>query len=320
MGNSILTIKDLRVEFPVETGTVKAVDGVSLELRPEEILGLVGESGCGKSVTALSILRLIPAPGRIVSGEIRWQGQNLLDLPISDMTKLRGKDIGVVFQDPLTSFNPVQKIGHQIAEVLRLHTGCKTQETRDAVINALSQVGLPDPERQYDVYPHELSGGMRQRTMIAMALICHPQLLIADEPTTALDVTIQAQILELLRIMQAQNRMSIILITHNLGIVAETATRVAVMYAGKIVETAKVRELFRKPLHPYTHGLLESIPRLNRSGSLYAIPGTLPDPLNLPNGCHFAPRCLEAMDVCRKLVPDLLPQSPEHNVACWLYK
>jgi oligopeptide/dipeptide ABC transporter ATP-binding protein len=319
MANPILQIKDLRIEFSTEAGIIKAVDGVSLELNQGEILGLVGESGCGKSVTALSLLRLIPTPGRITSGEIRWQNQNILELPIAEMTKIRGKDIGFIFQDPLSSFNPVRKIGYQIREALQLHVNCRSVEARELVVQALYQVGLPDPPRQYDVYPHELSGGMRQRAMIAMALICHPQLLIADEPTTALDVTIQAQILELLRNLQAQNRMSVLLITHNLGIVAETVNRVAVMYAGKIVETAPVLDLFKRPLHPYTQGLLESIPRVSHGGSLYAIPGTLPDPLNLPVGCYFAPRCPKVMEICRQQIPDLLIKFPDHAVACRLY-
>jgi peptide/nickel transport system ATP-binding protein len=320
MTNSILKINKLRVEFPGESGVLKAVDGVSLELNQGEILGLVGESGCGKSITALSLLRLIPAPGRIVSGEIWWQGRNLLDLPVSDMVKLRGKDMGIIFQDPLTSFNPVQKIGRQITEAIQLHLDYKPEAARELAIQALSKVGLPDPSRQYEVYPHELSGGMRQRAMIAMALICEPRLLIADEPTTALDVTIQAQILELLRTLQAQNGMSVLLITHNLGIVAETATKVAVMYAGKIVETAPVAEIFKMPLHPYTHGLLESIPRIHQSKSLYAISGSLPDPFDLPAGCYFAPRCPRAIDICREQIPELTLKTPDHGVACWLHK
>ncbi len=318
MANPILQIKDLRIEFPMEAGTIKAVDGVSLEVNQGEILGLVGESGCGKSVTALSLLRLIPMPGRIISGEIYWKNKNIMDLSTIEMTKIRGKEIGFIFQDPLSGFNPVQKIGRQISEALQLHLSYSTAEARELVIQALRQAGLPDPTRQYDVYPHELSGGMRQRAMIAMALICHPQLLIADEPTTALDVTIQAQILELLRNLQVQNRLSILLITHNLGIIAETANRVAVMYAGKIVETAPVRELFKQPLHPYTQGLLASIPRLSGNGNLYAIPGTIPDPFNLPAGCYFAPRCPKAMDICNRQIPDLIVKFPNHSVACWL--
>lgn len=315
----VLKINNLRVEFPGEAGVLKAVDGITLAVGSGEVLGLVGESGCGKSMTALSILRLVPAPGRIVSGEIWWQGENLLSLPVSAMPRLRGKEMGIVFQDPLTSFNPVQKIGRQITEAIELHLDYKPEAARELAIESLARVGLPDPARQFDVYPHELSGGMRQRAMIAMALICQPKLLIADEPTTALDVTIQAQILELLRLLQAQNGMSVLLITHNLGIVAETATRVAVMYAGKIVETAGTADIFKNPLHPYTLGLLDSIPRIDRSGSLYAIPGSLPDPFNLPSGCYFAPRCPRAMDVCREKVPELAPQAPEHEVACWLH-
>lgn len=316
----VLQINKLRVEFPGEKGVLRAVDGISLAIYPGEVLGLVGESGCGKSMTALSILRLIPAPGRIVSGEIWWRGENLLKLPVSAIPRLRGKEMGIIFQDPLTSFNPVQKIGRQLTEAVELHLDYTPEKARELAVESLSRVGLPDPARQFDVFPHELSGGMRQRAMIAMALICKPKLLIADEPTTALDVTIQAQILELLRSLQAQNGMSVLLITHNLGIVAETATRVAVMYAGKIVETAATEEIFKNPLHPYTRGLLDSIPRIDRSGNLYAIPGSLPDPFNLPSGCYFAPRCSRAMDICRARVPELTSRSPEHEVACWLYE
>ena len=298
----VMKINNLRVEFPGEAGVLKAVDGVSLAIRQGEVLSLVGESGCGKSMTALSILRLVPAPGRITSGEIWWGDEDLLHLPVGHMTRLRGKDMGIIFQ------------------AIELHLDYPPEAARELAIESLARVGLPDPARQFEVYPHELSGGMRQRAMIAMALICNPKLLIADEPTTALDVTIQAQILELLRTLQAQNGMSVLLITHNLGIVAETATRVAVMYAGKLVETAATLEIFKNPLHPYTQGLLESIPRIDGGGSLYAIPGSLPDPFNLPTGCYFAPRCPRAMEVCREKVPELTFKSQEHEVACWLYE
>lgn len=290
MANPLLTVNHLQVNFETASGTVKAVDGVSFGLDAGEILGLVGESGCGKSVTALSLLRLIPSPpGRICGGEVVWQNRDLLKLPLPELIKLRGREIGMIFQEPLTSFNPVQKIGEQIQEVLQVHNINSDKSLHEQVVESLHRVGIVDPKRQYHAYPHELSGGMRQRAMIAMALICGPQAVIADEPTTALDVTIQAQILELLQQLQAQNGMSVLLITHNLGIIAEVAQRVAVMYAGKIVEISPVRELFRHPLHPYTEGLLHSIPTPGHTGDLYAIPGQVPDPLQLPDGCSFAP-------------------------------
>jgi peptide/nickel transport system ATP-binding protein len=316
----ILEIKNLSINFDTEAGVVKAADGVSFTLNQGETLGLVGESGCGKSVTALSILKLIPTPpGRINVDQIRWKERDLTKIPLADLIKLRGQEIGIIFQEPLTSFNPVQRIGVQISEALKIHTDLSKQALKDAVIRALGKVGIPNPVRQFEAYPHELSGGMRQRAMIAMALICNPQLVIADEPTTALDVTIQAQILELLQQFQAENHMSLLMITHNLGIVAEIAQRVAVMYAGKIVEIASVGEIFKNPLHPYTEGLLRSIPSPLNTGDLYAIPGMIPDPLHLPDGCYFAPRCERAMDICKRQIPELKVKTEKHAVACWVY-
>ncbi|MGD8401679.1 MAG: ABC transporter ATP-binding protein [Bacillota bacterium] len=319
MAEQLLTVNDLQVEFQTESGVVHAVDGVSFSMAAGEILGLVGESGCGKSVTALSLVRLIPSPpGRIAAGAINWRGRDLLRLPVSELVKLRGAEIGMIFQEPLTSFNPVQRIGAQLGEVLKAHTDLSEAEIRDKVAAGLRRVGLPEPERQYAAYPHELSGGMRQRAMIAMALACQPQLVIADEPTTALDVTIQAQVLELLQELQAENGMAVLLITHNLGIVAEIAQRVAVMYAGKIVELAPVRELFHRPLHPYTVGLLRSIPTPTGTGALYAIPGQVPDPYRLPPGCYFAPRCPQAQPICHERRPELQMAGDGHTVACWM--
>lgn len=318
MGLPILEIQNLNISFATGAGSIKAVDGVSLCLGQGETLGLVGESGCGKSVTALSILKLIPSPpGNVKADKILWKNQDLLKMPLPEFIRLRGQEISIIFQEPLTSFNPVQKIGAQISESLLIHKNLTKEEARERVIEALAKVGISNPSRQYDAYPHELSGGMRQRAMIAMALICNPQLLIADEPTTALDVTIQAQILELLQQLQSENHMTLLMITHNLGIVAEIAQRVAVMYAGKVVEIASVRQIFKNPLHPYTEGLLRSIPNPHNTGDLYAIPGLVPDPFHLPQGCYFSPRCEKAMDVCRKETPKLINQKNEHSVACW---
>jgi oligopeptide/dipeptide ABC transporter ATP-binding protein len=318
MTQPLIAVNNLSVHFATEQGTVKAVDGVSFHLNSGETLGLVGESGCGKSVTALSLLRLIPSPpGKIQNGEILYQQRDLLRLPLAELMKLRGRDLGMIFQEPLTSFNPVWKIGRQIQEALQIHTDLTEREMREKVIGMLHRVGLPDPERQYNAYPHELSGGMRQRAMIAMALICRPQAVIADEPTTALDVTIQAQILDLLQELQAENGMSVLLITHNLGIVAETAGRVAVMYAGKIVEQSTAKELFRHPLHPYAEGLLRSAPTPQQTGSLYAIPGQIPDPFRMPPGCAFEPRCPRAAALCREKSPLMRQVAAGHEVACW---
>jgi oligopeptide/dipeptide ABC transporter ATP-binding protein len=320
MKEVLLQVSDLKVNFNTEAGVVKAVDGVSFAVDKGETLGLVGESGCGKSVSALSLLRLIPTPpGEIVDGKALWEGRDLLKLSLPELIGIRGREIGMIFQEPLTSFNPVQKIGAQISEVLNIHTTLDPLETKERVLEMLNRVGISDPARSYEAYPHELSGGMRQRAMIALALICGPQLLIADEPTTALDVTIQAQILDLLAELQMENSMSVLLITHNMGIVAGNAHRVAVMYAGKIVEFAPVNELFKNPLHPYTQGLLASIPKLNQQEPLVAIPGTIPDPLRLPDGCRFEPRCPKATEQCRKEYPFEKEVAPGHLVSCWRY-
>lgn len=320
MTEAILQVSNLKINFHTEAGVVKAVDGVSFVVNRGETLGLVGESGCGKSVTALSLLRLIPdPPGKIVGGKVLWKGRDLLTLPLPELIKIRGREIGTIFQEPLTSFNPVQPIGPQISEVLEIHTELDSLQIRERTLEMLNRVGIAYPKRSYDSYPHELSGGMRQRAMIAMALICQPQLVIADEPTTALDVTIQAQILDLLFELQTEFKMSVLLITHNLGIVAGNAQKVAVMYAGKIVEYAPVKELFKAPLHPYTLGLLASIPKINQQEQLIAIPGMIPDPLQLPKGCHFEPRCPKALERCRCEYPQEKEVTPGHRVRCWRY-
>src|SRR5512132_1419568 len=291
----LLEVNNLQTHFPTRAGLVRAVNGVSFYLDSGELLGLVGESGCGKSITALSIMRLIAPPGKIVGGEITFDGKNLLKLSDAQMRQIRGDDIAMIFQDPMTSLNPVFTVGEQIAEALRLHRKLNRKAARDAAIEAMREVAIPDPARRADDYPHQLSGGMRQRVMIAMALACNPKLLIADEPTTALDVTIQAQILDLMRDLKKRVGAAIVLITHDLGVVAEVAERVVVMYAGKVVEEAPVRELFKEPLHPYTQGLLRSIPRIDTAAiqkkRLEAIPGVVPSLLHLPQGCRFAPRC-----------------------------
>lgn len=318
MRKPLIEVNHLNIAFHTGARTIRAVNGVSFQILPGETFSLVGESGCGKSVTAMSILRLIPMPpAQIISGRIIWDGSDLLTLPIADLIRLRGKEIGMIFQEPMTSFNPIQRIGLQIAEVLEIHEGIPSQEAKERVLEILAKVGIPNPARQYEAFPHELSGGMRQRAMIAMALICNPKLLIADEPTTALDVTIQAQILELLNDLQRDTGMSVLMITHNLGIVAETADRVGVMYAGKFVEVADVRELFRNPGHPYTLGLLKSVPGFTSDTKLYAIPGQIPDLADLPKGCSFAPRCDQALDICRAQCPELKEVAPGHTVACW---
>ena len=294
MNNSkpLLEVKGLKTYFYTEDGVVRAVDGVSFEVYPGEVLGLVGESGCGKSVTSLSIMRLISKPGRIDEGEILLDGENLLDLPEEEMIKVRGNRISMIFQQPQTALNPVFKVGDQLAEVLDVHQDLGKEAGWKRAVALLKMVGVPDPERRAEAYPHELSGGMAQRVMIAMALACVPELLIADEPTTALDVTIQAQILDLMRDLRREMGTSVILITHDLGVVAEMAERVAVMYAGEIVEQTDVNSLFDEPLHPYTQGLIGSIPVLGEiKEKLDVIPGSVPNLVNLPPGCRFAPRC-----------------------------
>ncbi len=316
----LIQVEDLKILFETGTQTIHAVNGVSFDIMPGETFGLVGESGCGKSVTALSLMRLVPSPpGKIVSGRILWEGRDLLSMTVPELIRLRGREIGMIFQEPMSSFNPVQTIGSQIAEVLAIHEKMPPKAARDRVVEILTKVGFNNPSRQFDAYPHQLSGGMRQRAMIAMALICRPKLLIADEPTTALDVTIQAQILELLRQLQEETGMAILMITHNLGIVAEMADRVAVMYGGKLVEMAPVRSLFHEARHPYTVGLLKSIPGYDKTGELYAIPGQIPDMAELPSGCLFAPRCERAKDICRNRCPELKEVVPGHQASCWLY-
>jgi len=319
----LLDIRGLRTYFHTEAGIAKAVDGVDLQIYPGEVLGLVGESGSGKSVTALSVLRLVPdPPGRIVAGEVHFQGRDLLSLPWEDIRSLRGDQISMIFQEPMTSLNPVFTVGMQVMEVILAHERHTKQEAYDRAIEILSRVGIPDPKARMTQYPHYFSGGMRQRVMIAMALALNPALLIADEPTTALDVTIQAQILDLMLDMKAQRKdAAILLITHNLAVVAETCDRVAVMYGGKIQEVAPVRELFRDPLHPYTKGLLGSLPHLDRPRTerLTTIPGVVPDILDLPVGCKFVTRCTERFEPCADLEPALVEMTPGHSVRCHLY-
>ena len=321
IGRTILEVRDLATHFRTDEGIAKAVGGLSFTVRKGETLALVGESGCGKSVTALSILRLVPPPGKIVQGEIIYKGQNLSQLSAEGIRRVRGKEISMIFQEPMTSLNPVFTIGRQIAEALEVHQKATREEVFQRVLEMLRLVGIPAPEQRVHEYPHQLSGGMRQRVMIAMALICNPAILIADEPTTALDVTIQAQILALLNRLQNELRMSVILITHDLGVVAQNAHRVAVMYAGRIVEFADVDELFDRPLHPYTIGLFESLPSMHdRRARLRAIPGTVPDPARIPGGCPFHPRCPIGDKHCVDKVPQLEELRPRHWVSCWKAK
>jgi oligopeptide/dipeptide ABC transporter ATP-binding protein len=321
---TILQIEDLQTHFFTAIGTVRAVDGVSYALKSGETLGVVGESGCGKSVTALSILRLIAnPPGRIVGGAIRFEGRNLLELSESEMERIRGNDISMIFQEPMTSLNPLYTVGRQISEAIALHEGLSRRDAMDKAVEMLRRVQMPEAERRAQAYPHQLSGGMRQRVMIAMALSCNPKVLIADEPTTALDVTIQAQILDLMRELQETFGTAIILITHDMGVVAENADRVVVMYAGRKVEEAAAAELFDNPGHPYTKGLLGSIPHLDtaarttRRTRLNEIKGMVPSLFNLPVGCSFAPRCTLATDECRATPPPLEQHRPGHWIACW---
>jgi peptide/nickel transport system ATP-binding protein/oligopeptide transport system ATP-binding protein len=320
----LLEVRNLQTHFPTRAGLVRAVDDVSFYLERGELLGLVGESGCGKSITALSIMRLIAAPGKIVGGEILFDGKNLLTLSDQEMRAIRGDDIAMIFQDPMTSLNPVFTVGEQIAEALRLHRHLSRKAAREAAIAAMREVSIPDPARRADDYPHQLSGGMRQRVMIAMALACDPKLLIADEPTTALDVTIQAQILELLDGLRKTRELAVLLITHDLGVVAEVADRVAVMYTGKIVEESPVDELFARPKHPYTEGLLRSVPKLTaehvvKKQRLETIEGTVPSPTNLPPGCHFAPRCPYRMPRCTEGEIPLYELAGEVRARCVLF-
>jgi peptide/nickel transport system ATP-binding protein len=322
---TLLEVEDLKTWFFLRGGILKAVDGVSFALRPHETLAIVGESGCGKSMTALSLMRLIPdPPGRIVGGAVRLAGTDLTGLDERAMRQVRGKDISMIFQEPMTSLNPVMTVGKQIAEALVLHEGMRGKDAMRRAVEILRLVRIPEPEQRLKEYPHQLSGGMRQRVMIAMALACDPKVLIADEPTTALDVTIQAQILEIILDLQKKLGTAVILITHDLGVVAETAQRVIVMYAGKKVEEAPVEKLFARPLHPYTHGLMASIPRLElmrgaaeTKRRLQEIPGIVPALTNLPAGCAFAPRCPFAEDRCRREAPRYEEKQPGHWAACW---
>ncbi len=313
----LVEIRDLRTYFYSYDGVLPAVDGVSFHIDPGETLGLVGESGCGKSVTSLSIMQLVPVPpGKYVSGQILFRGDDLLKKTEDEMRGIRGNKIAMVFQEPMTSLNPVFTVGDQIAEAVQLHQGVQRREATAKAEHMLRLVGVPDPARRLQEYPHQLSGGMRQRVMIAMALSCNPALLIADEPTTALDVTIQAQILELMKRLKSELGMAILLITHDLGVVAEMAERVVVMYSGKVVEEAPVSDLFHHPLHPYTEGLFACIPRVDRPrGKLFTIEGVVPNPLDFPVGCRFHPRCAYAQDICRAKEPELVVQGTR-RIAC----
>ena len=314
----LLRIEGLRTVFRSSMGDIAAVDGVDLDVPRGRTLGIVGESGCGKSMLSLSVMRLVPPPGRIAAGRVLLEGRNLLDLSAAEMRDVRGSRVAMIFQEPMTSLNPVHSIGWQITEAMRAHDKrASARELRDRAIAALQRVRIPSPERRFDDYPHQLSGGMRQRVMIAMALACKPALLIADEPTTALDVTVQAQILDLLRDLQAETGMAIILITHDLGVVAEMADEVAVMYAGRVAERATAAEIFADPQHPYTLGLLGSIPRLDEDRErLLAIEGAVPPPFALPKGCRFHPRCPFAVEACTVAPPDLALVAPGHLAAC----
>jgi len=319
----LLDVRNLKTHFFTEEGVVKAVDGVDFSIQPGEVLGLVGESGCGKSVTSFSILRLVAPPGKVVEGEVFFDGKDLLKMPEKEMMHIRGNRISMIFQQPQSSLNPVFTVGDQIGEVFQVHDNAQKESALSSAVELLQMVGIPDAPRKAKAYPHEMSGGQAQRVMIAMALALKPHLLIADEPTTALDVTIQAQILDLMRQLREQMGAAIILITHDLGVIAEMADRVAVMYAGKIVEEAPVLELFEHPLHPYTTGLIASIPVLGKvTERLEVIPGSVPNLVNLPQGCRFAPRCLarvkNGLSMCTQREPELVSVGPHHKVRCWM--
>ena len=321
----LLEVRNLRTWFHTRNGVAKAVDGIDFSVGKGEVLCIVGESGCGKSVTALSAMRLVPPPGRIETGEVLFEGRDLLALSKAEMTELRGENISMIFQDPTSSLNPVFQVGLQISEVYEIHRGMKRKAGFERAVDMLERVGIPDPASRATAYPHEMSGGMAQRVMIAMALACEPQLLIADEPTTALDVTIQAQILDLMRVLQSESSMATVLITHDLGVVAEMADRVAVMYAGEIVEETDVKTLFLEPKHPYTQALIGSIPVLGEvRDELAVISGTVPNLVNLPVGCRFAARCQarveHALEICTEQSPDLLNVGADHKVRCWLHR
>lgn len=319
MGETLLEVRDLKTYFYTEDGTVPAVDGVNFSLDKGETIGIVGESGCGKSVTSLSVMRLIPTPpGKIVGGDIVFEGENILEKSEVEMRHIRGNEISMIFQEPMTSLNPVFTIGDQIMEAIVLHQGAGKREARSKAIDMLKLVGISSPERRIDEYPHQMSGGMRQRVMIAMALSCNPKLLIADEPTTALDVTIQAQILDLMLKLKENFGTAIMLITHDLGVIAETVEKVAVMYAGKIVESADVVSIFKAPAHPYTAGLLGCIPKVNEDREkLQVIEGVVPNPFSMPSGCRFHPRCGQVKDICMEREPHLVDIEDGHQVSCW---
>lgn len=317
----LLSVKNLSTDFPVKKGVVHAVEDVTFEVDEGEILAIVGESGSGKSVTSLSVMGLLSEPGHVSGGSMVFEGKDLVNLSEKEYRALRGNEMGMIFQEPMTSLNPVYRVGNQIVETIRTHEKIGKKEAMERAVDLLRKVGIPSPEKRVRDYPHQMSGGMRQRVMIAMALACNPKLLIADEPTTALDVTIQAQILDLLRRLRDETGMAVLLITHDLGVVSETADRVVVMYCGQVVEEAEVRTLFSHPMHPYTLGLLKSIPRIEDDDTerLYMIKGMVPNPLEMPAGCHFSDRCDSCMDICRKQVPDLVTIG-DHKVRCFLYE
>ena len=319
MGDVLLEVKDLKTYFYTEDGVVPAVDGVSFSLNRGETIGIVGESGSGKSVTSLSVMRLVPyPPGRITGGEIIFEGENILGKTDEEMRRIRGNEISMIFQEPMTSLNPVFTVGDQIMEAIILHQNVGKREAQVKAVEMLQRVGIPSPERRIRDFPHQMSGGMRQRVMIAMALSCNPKLLIADEPTTALDVTIQAQILDLMMDIKREFGTSIMLITHDLGVIAETVDKVVVMYAGKIVESTDVISIFQKPMHPYTEGLLGSIPKVNEDCErLSTIEGAVPNLFNMPSGCRFHPRCDYAKNICREHEPHLIDVDSGHEVSCW---
>jgi peptide/nickel transport system ATP-binding protein/oligopeptide transport system ATP-binding protein len=323
MNRSLLDIRDLFTQFTTDKGVVRAVDGISFTLEAGQTMGVVGESGCGKTVLALSIIRLIPQPpGKIVSGNIIFNGRDLLRLTEAELRTIRGKEISMIFQEPMTALNPVFRIGNQIAEVYRLHRNLPKKDALRQAVESLRQVGIAAPEKRILDYPHQLSGGMRQRVMLAMAMACQPLLMLADEPTTALDVTIQAQILDLMKELKRQAGMSILLITHDLGVIAEAAQTVGVMYAGVLVEFASVRDLFTNPLHPYTVGLMEAVPKIGtgkEDHKLAAIAGSVPTMISAPRGCRFLDRCVRAMDICVEKEPLMIDVKGSHRVKCWLY-
>lgn len=318
--DSIFEIRGLKTQFFTSKGIVPAVDGVDITVRKGEAVGLVGESGCGKSMTAMSVMQLLKKPGRVVDGTIKLNGEDLLKMNKKEINDIRGNRISMIFQEPMTALNPVYTIGKQAMEALMIHQKISKEDAKAKVIDMFAKVGIPEPEKRFSVYPHQLSGGLRQRVMIAMAMICNPELMIADEPTTALDVTIEAQILYLMSQLQKEVGTAVIMITHNLGVVAESCDYVYVMYAGKIMEEAPVKELFKNPLHPYTFGLMNSIPKMTEVKThLYTIKGMVPNLLNLPQGCRFCPRCDKAMKICTMYQPDLYELEDGHKVRCFLY-